>query len=174
MASLEGSPASFFLLGYTDAMAHYSIIWNKLLATRIARETSLAARNYPSFRTHTFPDLSEIRGNRTHPIRSDWDRLQFPSVNDILASFGTNGPLLPRLILTGALSSPMVSIFLQRDTVDIGGNQGLLSIGGLPFGMAPEDLTWVPLRLYTAAEGGLPASEDFLNEVLLNACLLPA
>jgi hypothetical protein len=72
------------------------------------------------------------------------------------------------------LASPIVSVFLQRDTVDIGGNQGLLSIGGLPAGIAVEDLTWVPLRLYTAAEGGFPAPEDFPNEVLLNAHLLPA
>jgi hypothetical protein len=104
-------------------------------------------------------------------MASDWDRSQFPSVNDIIASFATKGPLLPRLILTGALASPIVSIFLQRDTVDIGGNQGLLSIGELPAGIAAEDLTWVPLRLYAAGEGGLPAPEDSPNEVLLNARL---
>jgi hypothetical protein len=173
VASLEESPAPTFLLDYTDVMAYYSIIWNKLLTARIARETSLAVRNYSSSGTLIFPDLSEIRGNRTQPRRSDRDRSQFP-VNDILASFATNGPLLPRLILTGALASPIVSVFLQRDTVDIGGNQGLLSIGGLPAGIAVEDLTWVPLRLYTAAEGGFPAPEDFPNEVLLNAHLLPA
>jgi len=173
VASLEESPAPVYLLAYTDVMAYYSIIWNKLLTARIARETSLAVRNYSSSGTRIFPDLPEIRGNRTQPTRSDWDRSQFP-VNDILASFSTNGPLLPRLILTGALALPVVSVFLQRDTVDIGGNQGLLSIGGLPAGIAVEDLTWVPLRLYTAAEGGFPAPEDFPTEVLLNARLLPA
>jgi len=90
-------------------------------------------------------------------------------VDDILASFASNGPLLPRLILTGALASPIVAISLQRDTVDIGGNQGMLSIGELPAGLAMEDLTWVPLRGYTAAEGGLPAPEESPNEVHLSA-----
>jgi hypothetical protein len=155
-------------------MVDYSIIWNKLLATRIVRGTSLAVRNYPSLGTRIFPDLSEIGGNCTQLMHSDQDRSQFPSTNDILASFATNGPLLPRLILSGALALPIVSIFLQRDTVDVGGNQGLLSIGGLPSGIAAEDLNWVPLRLYTTSEGGLPAPEDFPNEVLFNAHLLHA
>jgi phytepsin len=90
-------------------------------------------------------------------------------MDDVLASFASNGPFLPRLILTGALASPIVAISLQRDTVDIGGNQGMVSIGELPAGIAAEDLTWVPLRGYTAAEGGLPAPEESPNEVHLNA-----
>ena len=94
-------------------------------------------------------------------------------MDDILASFASNGPLLPRLILTGALVSPIVAISLQRDTVDIGGNQGVLSIGELPAGLAMEDLTWVPLRGYTTAEGGLPAPRTFPNEVHLSARIFP-
>lgn len=90
-------------------------------------------------------------------------------MDDVLASFASSGPLLPRLILTGALASPIVAISLQRDTVDIGGNQGMLSIGELPAGIVTEDLTWVPLRGYTTAEGGLPAPEESPNEVHLNA-----
>jgi phytepsin len=90
-------------------------------------------------------------------------------MDDVLASFANNGPLLPRLILAGALASPIVAISLQRDTVDIGGNQGMLSIGELPTGIATEDLAWVPLRGYSAAEGGLPAPEESPNEVHLNA-----
>ena len=98
----------------------------------------------------------------------------FPSVDDILASFAGDGPLLPRLILTGALASPVVAISLQRDTIDIGGNQGMLSIGELPAGLAMEDLTWVPLRGYTTAEGGLPAPEESPNEVHLRARIILA
>lgn len=97
-----------------------------------------------------------------------------PSVDDILASFATNGPLLPRLILAGALASPIVAISLQRDTVDIGGNQGILSVGELPADIAAEDLNWVPLRRYTAAEGGLPAPDEFPNEVRFKCVLLSA
>lgn len=41
----------------------------------------------------------------------------------------------------------------------------MLSIGELPAGIAAENLTWVPLRGYTVAEGGLPAPEDSPNEV---------
>ncbi len=152
-------------------MVYHSVIWNKLLASRVARETSLELRNSPSFRTRVFPDLSGIHGHRTPTMLSHLDQSQFPSVDDILASFVSNGPLLPRLILTGALPLPIVTISLQRDTIDIGGNQGMLSIGELPAGIAMEDLTWVPLRGYTAAEGGLPAPEEYPNEVHLNACI---
>lgn len=150
-------------------MSYRSIIWNKLLASRVARETSLEARNSLSSQTRVVPDLSGIHGHRTPTMLSDFDGSLFPSMDDVLASFANNGPLLPRLILAGALASPIVAISLQRDTVDIGGNQGMLSIGELPTGIATEDLAWVPLRGYTAAEGGLPAPEESPNEVHLNA-----
>jgi hypothetical protein len=142
-----------------------SVIWNMLLATRPTRGISPKVRNSHSFVTRVFPDLSGIRGHRTPVTHSDWDLSLSPSVNDVLASFATNGPLIPRLILTGALTSPIVSISLQRDAVEIGGNQGILSIGELPAGIAAEDLTWVSLREYTVAEGGLPAPKDSPNEV---------
>lgn len=145
----------------------HSIIWNKLLAFRQARETSLDGRNFSSFRSRVF-GLSGIHVHRTPTMLSYLDQSLFPSVDDILASFASNGPLLPRLILTGALASPIVAISLQRDTVDIGGNQGMLSIGELPAGLAMEDLTWVPLRGYNIAEGGLPPPEESPNEVHLN------
>jgi phytepsin len=150
-------------------MIYDSMIWNKLLASRVARETSLEVRNFSSFRPRVFSDLSGIHGHPTPTMLSHLDQSLFPSVDDILASFASNGPLLPRLILTGALASPIVVISLQRDTVDIGGNQGMLSIGELPAGLAMEDLTWVPLRGYTTAEGGLPAPEESANEVHLSA-----
>ena len=155
-------------------MVCYSIIWNELLTTGVPRNISLGVRNSPSSGNCIFPDLSEIRGHRTQTMRSGWDRSQMPSVNDILASFATNGPLLPRLILAGALVSPIVAISLQRDTVDISGIQGILSVGELPADIAAEDLNWVPLRRYTAAEGGLPAPDEFPNEVRFDARLLLA
>lgn len=132
--------------------------------TKFARETVIKDRSVPSFGTRLFPDLSSIRERRTL-VTGTSSGSSSPNVGDALASFATNGPLLPRLILTGALSSPIFAISLQRDTVDIGGNQGMLSIGELPAGIAAENLTWVPLRGYTVAEGGLPAPEDSPNEV---------
>jgi phytepsin len=144
------------------------MIWNKLLASRVAREGNLEVRNFSSFRPRVFSDLSGIHEHPTPAMLSHLDQSLLPSVHDILASFASNGPLLPRLILTGALASPIIVISLQRDAIDIGGNQGMLSIGELPAGLAMEDLTWVPLRGYTTAEGGLPAPEESPNEVHLS------
>lgn len=143
-----------------------------MLASRVARETSVEVRNFSSFRPRVFSDISGIHGHRTPAMLSHLDQSLLPSVDDILASFASTGPLLTRLILTGALASPVVAISLQRDTVDIGGNQGMVSIGELPAGLAMEDLTWVPLRGYTIAEGGLPAPESSPNEVHLGARII--
>lgn len=164
IASSEYSTSLPFL-GCAHGMVHHSMIWNKLLASRMARKTSLEVRNFSSFRPHVFSDLSGIHGHPTSTMLNHLDQSLLPSVDDILASFASNGPLLPRLILTGAIASPVVAISLQRNTVDIGGNQGMLSIGELPAGLAMEDLTWVPLRGYTTAEGGLPAPEESPNEI---------
>jgi len=153
-----------FVLALTTRFC-YSVIWNKLLVTKSAQETGIEDRSLPSFSSRIFPDLSRIRGRRTLVTRGTSGGSSSSSVGDALASFATNGPLLPRLILTGALASPIFAISLQRDTVDIGGNQGILSIGELPAGIAAENLTWVPLRGYTVTEGGLPAPEDSPNEV---------
>ncbi|KAH8996251.1 acid protease [Lactarius akahatsu] len=158
---LQSGSAGIFGLGFPVN----SVIWNKLLVTKSAREAVIEDRSHPSFGTRIFPDLSRIRGRRTLVTRGTSGGSSSPSVGEALASFATNGPLLPRLILTGALASPIFAISLQRDTVDIGGNQGMLSIGELPAGIAAENLTWVPLRGYTVAEGGLPAPEDSPNEV---------
>lgn len=43
--------------------------------------------------------------------------------------------------------------------------QGLLSIGKLPDGIDNATLTWVPVRLYTASEGGVRAPSFAPNEV---------
>jgi hypothetical protein len=169
VASSGQSLTSLYFLDCAHGVINYSIIWNKLLASGVAREPSYEIRNSLPFQTRVVPGLSGVHGHRIPTMLSDLDRSPFPSMDNVLASFASNGPLLPRLILTGALASPIVAISLQRDTVDIGGNQGMLSIGELPAGIATEDLTWVPLRGYTTAEGGLPAPEESPNEVHLNA-----
>ena len=65
------------------------------------------------------------------------------------------------------LTSPMFTITLQRNTIDVGGNAGMLSIGEMPSGVTEDKLTWVPLRNYTADEGGMPGPPDSPNEVSL-------
>ena len=59
----------------------------------------------------------------------------------------------------------MFTIIFQRDTIDVGGNAGMLSIGEMPSGVSEDKLTWVPLRNYTADEGGMPGPPDSPNEV---------
>ena len=44
---------------------------------------------------------------------------------------------------------------LQRDTIDVSGNNGALTIGKLPDGVDNSSLTWVPVRLYSPGNGGL-------------------
>ena len=46
----------------------------------------------------------------------------------------------------------MFTITLQRDSVDIGGNIGILSLGKLPSGVNNDSLTWVKARGYTTGD----------------------
>jgi len=59
----------------------------------------------------------------------------------------------------------MITITLQRNALDIGGNMGVLSIGELPEGVKNESITWVPVATYEIAQGGLAPPSDSLNEV---------
>lgn len=44
---------------------------------------------------------------------------------------------------------------LQRDTIDVSGNNGAFTIGKLPSGIDNSSLTWVPVRLYDPTDGGM-------------------
>ncbi|KAJ7162014.1 aspartic peptidase domain-containing protein [Mycena filopes] len=81
----------------------------------------------------------------------------------IAASYAT-GPLISRIAQSGALQMPMFSISLQRSTIDISG-KGALTLGTLPDGVDNSSLTWVPVRLYSPAEGGLTPPTFAPNEV---------
>ncbi|KAK2459962.1 hypothetical protein APHAL10511_007968 [Amanita phalloides] len=105
-----------------------------------------------------FPDLTGITNQ--NPQQN-----ALPTVDDILSSFSIVGPLMSRLIATGSLSKPLIAITLQRDTIEIGGNVGILNIGQLPAAVEAESLTWVPLRMYTVDQGGLTAPADSPHEV---------
>lgn len=71
----------------------------------------------------------------------------------------------------GNITIPMFTVTLQRDTVDVGGNAGILSIGELPGGVKNESLTWVPVRTYTSAETRLPPPLDSPNEVCVRSII---
>ncbi|KIY47720.1 acid protease, partial [Fistulina hepatica ATCC 64428] len=83
----------------------------------------------------------------------------------ILVSFASIGPFLARLVVNGELTSPVFVITLQRDTIDVGGNIGQLSIGELPAGIDNSSFTWSKVRGYPSSQGGLSAPPDSPNEV---------
>lgn len=111
-------------------------------------------------RRQTFPSISEILGIPSTESRHVTRQSISPSVLRILAGWNTLGPFVPRLIAERALPEPQVAITLQRNTIDIGGNFGMLSIGELPVGVKSSDLTWVSLRNYSDALG------DILNQAV--------
>ncbi|TDL16844.1 acid protease [Rickenella mellea] len=79
-----------------------------------------------------------------------------PTIDDFIESTTTNGPLLARMAATDVLAEPMFSISLQRSTIaPSSGQQGQLTLGGLPTGVSSDSMTWVPVKLYTSKEGGL-------------------
>lgn len=88
-----------------------------------------------------------------------------PNTTDLFwSTIDKNGPLLPRMAQSGALDQPMFSVTLQRDMIDIGGS-GVLTVGKLPDGVDNSSLTWVPVRRYTPAEGGVAPPTFAPNEV---------
>ncbi|KII86691.1 hypothetical protein PLICRDRAFT_114010 [Plicaturopsis crispa FD-325 SS-3] len=106
-----------------------------------------------------FPSESVIQSNVVN------QQFNNPSTTDnFLSTIDKNGPLLSRMAQSGALDQPMFSITLQRDTIDIGGN-GALTIGKLPDGVDNSSLTWVPVRRYSAADGGIKPPSFAPDEV---------
>jgi len=75
--------------------------------------------------------------------------------DDLILGIASDGPFLSRLAMSGVLEQPMFTIMLQRDTIDISGNNGAFTIGKLPDGIDNSSLTWVPVRLYDPKDGGL-------------------
>ncbi|KAF8483152.1 aspartic peptidase domain-containing protein [Gautieria morchelliformis] len=110
----------------------------------------------PDLRRTRFPDLASLLPSHQTSKRQSTTS---PSLDDLLNSFATNGPLVSRLAQS-ALAAPQFTVTLQRDTVQFGGNVGMLSIGELPQGVANQSLTWVPIRGYTPAQGGINSPTD--------------
>ncbi|XP_006456233.1 hypothetical protein AGABI2DRAFT_211096 [Agaricus bisporus var. bisporus H97] len=83
------------------------------------------------------------------------------SISDLVFdSYSDIAPFPGRLIATNQIDGPLFSVTLQRDTIDVGGNSGQFSVGELPLGVENGSLTWVPVRRYSEAEGGLSGPSD--------------
>lgn len=168
-----------------------SVLWRELFPTVSRREvqsdsyTTRSARSIPSpqLSRSDFPDLSPIAlgypGENPHPddgvfntsvrVHSQFLSLPPPSfTHTLFSSFAKTGPFIGRLVATSSISAPQFTITLQRDTVDVGGNAGLLSIGEFPTGIDERNLTWAKVRTYSVHEGGLPPPANSPGEV--NSC----
>jgi len=134
-------------------------------ANYIARNKQEARGYIPrhDYNRLNFPHISDL----THYDMTSLDRLEtrqfIPTVEAILSSWERYGPFITRFIASQKLY-PMVTITLQRNTIDVGGNAGLLSVGELPPGVKSESLTWVPLRAYGPEQGGLMGPPDSPEE----------
>ncbi|KAJ3572338.1 hypothetical protein NP233_g3142 [Leucocoprinus birnbaumii] len=167
-----------------------SVLWNTIFVDQYLHSNpseqsdtlSLTPRQPPrSHQRHSFPrsglrhshfpDLSfsdaEIAHTDQHSARAT------DSLSDLVfRSYGDIAPFLGRLIATKEID-PIFAVTLQRDTVDIGGNIGQLSIGGFPPGVQNDSFTWVPVRGYTRNQGGLPAPVDSPGETYPIAWEIP-
>ncbi|KAG6333102.1 hypothetical protein ID866_5985 [Astraeus odoratus] len=92
-------------------------------------------------------------------------RRQIASVDLLLSSFAAIGPLIPRLVARGELAASMFTVTLQRDAIQVGGNEGTLYIGELPPTVSNESLTWVPVRRYPPEQGGMEPPLDAPDEI---------
>ena len=99
-----------------------------------------------------FPDPSAKRslGNAAANLNAV-ARSRPASVNDLLDLVPIAAPIVPRAVVAGTLSQPMFSVTLQRDTIDPGGNVGMLTLGGLPDTVDPAGILWSDVRLYDSA-----------------------
>ncbi|KAG6872207.1 hypothetical protein C0995_011970 [Termitomyces sp. Mi166 len=118
------------------------------------------------FRRSKFPTVADLYPGLKSKHNTRQATSDTASLSKLIAdSYTRTAPLLSRLVAMNALSLPQFTVSLQRDTVEVGGNDGMLSIGELPSGVSNNSLTWVPLRGYTVDENGLPAPPDSPNEV---------
>ncbi|OSX59716.1 hypothetical protein POSPLADRAFT_1066896 [Postia placenta MAD-698-R-SB12] len=85
------------------------------------------------------------------------------TTDDFISNINTYGPFVSRLVASGVIDQPLFAITLQRDTIDVSGS-GKITIGELPAGVDNSSITWVPVRLYDPAEGGLDPPTFASNE----------
>lgn len=156
----ETDSAGIFGLGFPVNSVIWSIAFRNQRTSSGTTKHEIKNSNNSNRKRLDFPDLSSLYPRSTRPAR----QLSSSTVPAVFHSYPTIAPLLARLVVTNALSFPLFTIALQRDTVEVGGNVGLLSIGALPNWMKNESVTWVPVRMYTKEQGGLPPPPDSPNE----------
>jgi len=153
---LETGCAGIFGLGF----ALNSVIWNEVFASKFTASQSPSRRALSrrpissNYGTRFFPHLSSLVSSRKRASSAALTAA-------VLQSYPTYGPAVTRMVTTKSLALPMFTIALQRDTLDIGGNAGVLSLGQLPAGVETSSLTWVSIRGYP---GALVAPADSPNE----------
>ncbi|KIL64999.1 hypothetical protein M378DRAFT_77450 [Amanita muscaria Koide BX008] len=157
---LDTGSSGIFGLGFPINSAIFDALLNASQSslsrrTVVDEETPQIDINY---HRSTFPGLL------SH-LSSGVNQRPTPTVEQILGYFSTLGPMFSRSVAAGSMAEPMFSVTLQRDTIELGGNVGMLSIGELPPNVKNESLTWVPLRAYTPTQGGLPGPSNSPNEV---------
>ncbi|KAI0643995.1 acid protease [Trametes meyenii] len=138
-----------------------SLIWRQLSASQLSQPMLSTPKRADRVANNLSPSSPSSGSNSTH-LKRQTNAMAPTSVVDTFASLG---PLLTRLVTWKVLQRPLVVTTLQRDTISLSGNDGTLSLGTLPYGLTDDQLTWVPVRSYSVAEGGLPAPPDAPNEV---------
>lgn len=150
-----------------------SVIWNALFNHQYpARTTTTSTRSSPTSSQSPRSTSLVVREDHNKPMHASRvlpnvalaAMQSLATVEQLLNTFVTNGPVIARMALSGLLSEPSFTVTLQRDTLDIGGNIGMLSLGELPETVQNDSLVWVPVRLYTTDQGGIPASPAAPNE----------
>ncbi|KAF8530176.1 acid protease [Hysterangium stoloniferum] len=113
--------------------------------------TSLPVKGVAGIFGGAFPSGSGLFGQLlSKELPAQFTDAQF--TDKFISLLPDQAPFLPRLVT------------LQRETVEVGGNVGQLTIGQLPEGVSNDSLTWVPVRLYTSAQGGLSGPSNNPNQ----------
>ncbi|KAF7315683.1 Peptidase A1 domain-containing protein [Mycena indigotica] len=175
---IENKCAGLFGLGF----ALNSVIWNQIFAAQFTRSRSsrrdvISRQHTPSnYGTRFFPHLSQlVSGTQKRASATDLTAAAFKS-------YLKEGPAFPRMVAAKSLQLPMFSIALQRNTLDIGGNAGVLTMGELPSGVQSSSLTWNHIRGYPGVLEAPPDSpnevyplawELFIDDVYLDGVVLP-
>lgn len=169
--------SGIFGLGFPVGSVVWSELWTQLKSSgstkrEVTEDTPITPSNqkfgtriFPSFnfRRIKFPSLSDFFPSPSEQKRQSSNVSS--TMTALLPTWSVFGPLLARFVTAAQLTLPMYTVTLQRDSIQVGGNVGMLSIGEMPSGVSEDSLTWVPIRAYSYSQGGLPAPPDSPNEV---------
>ncbi|KAJ7182951.1 aspartic peptidase domain-containing protein [Mycena crocata] len=181
---LKTGCAGIFGLGF----ALNSVIWNQIFATKFEDASTTSSRSLPrrrlpsnsNYNTRFFPHLNNLVPGQKSGRRDEAAANAITAA--VLNSYPSEGPALTRMVTTNSLAAPMFTITLQRNTVDVGGNVGMLSLGELPAGVQNSALTWAPVRGYPgellppadSPDETYPiAWELFIDDIFLDGVVLP-